>query len=123
MARTSLKLMAEYGHYTLWAEDGAINPERLALSPQTKQRLFAWASIYHDRLNWHDPAATAPWNPELLQAFEEEGRALWEQLRHELGDAYVVTYFSEKYRREFRHPEELLNVESDVHPRGGERPT
>lgn len=120
MTRKYLKLMAEYGYHTLWDEDGAVNQEKIPLSPETKHRLFAWASIYHERLNWQDPAATAPWSQEHLQAFEEEGRALWEQLRHELGDEYAVTYFSEKYHQEFRRLEELLKRDDEFHPSDGE---
>ena len=112
MARKYLRLMAEYGYCTLWDEYGAVNQETFPLSPQTKQRLLAWAKIYHESLNWHDPLATEPWSQEKRKAFEEEGRSLWDQLRHELGNEYDVTYFN---RREFRNLNELLNLDGDVH--------
>ncbi len=108
--------MAEYGYHYFWDEYGAVNQETFPLSPETKQRLLAWAESYHERLNWQDPLATEPWSQQKLRAFEEEGRSLWDQLRHELGDEYEVTYFSEKYRREFRDPDELFNLDGEVHP-------
>jgi hypothetical protein len=111
VARKYIKLMAEYGYQYLWNEQGAVDQEALPLGLEMKTRLLAWVEIYHNRLNWQDPAATEPWSQEKLKSYEEEGRSLWTQLRHELGDEYEVTYFSEMYRREFRNPDELPHLQ------------
>lgn len=101
LARKYLKLMAEYSCQYLWDEYGVVKQETFPLRLETKQRLLAWAEIYHSSLKWQDPAATEPWSQEKLKAFEEEGRSLWAQLRHELEGEYEVTYFSEMYHREW----------------------
>jgi hypothetical protein len=116
LARKYIKLMAEYSWQYLWDEYGAVNQETFPLPLETKQRLLAWAEIYHTSLNWQDPLATEPWSQEKLNAFEEEGRSLWAQLRQELGGEYEVTYFSEMYHREVRDLDELLHLDNEVHP-------
>ena len=115
LAPRSLKLMAEYGDQCLWDEQGAVQHETVPLSPETHMRLLAWAEVYHARLNWLDPLATPDWSQEDLHTFEQEGRSLWDQLQQELGKAYRVTYFSEKYRREFRQLDELLHLDGESH--------
>jgi hypothetical protein len=110
LAKKCIKLMAEYGYQYLWNEYGAVNQEIFPLNLEMKKRLLAWVEIYHNRLNWQDPAATEPWSQEKLKSFEEEGRSLWAQLRHELGDEYEVTYFSEMYHHEFRDLNELFHL-------------
>ena len=116
LAKKYIRLMAEYCCDCLWGEDGAVNQEHFPLRLETRKRLLAWAEIYHTSLNWQDPLATEPWSQEKIKAFEEEGRALWAQLRHELGGEYEVTYFSEMYHREFRDLDELLHLDKEAHP-------
>lgn len=103
-----IKLMADYECWPLWwagdAEPGNIDPNRLPLSPATIARLEVWADTFDATLNRDDPMASSFPSPEASQAFDDEGLALWRQLRDELAPEYKVSYYSLKQRRLFDDP-------------------
>jgi len=106
-----IKLMADYGCYSLWwvspEKVGNIDPETLPLIQETIKRLNKWEEIYNAKLNWEDPANSPDLSAEAEAAFEEEGISLWKQLQTELAPNYQVVYFSELLGKVLTHPSEL----------------
>ena len=105
-----IKLMADYGCYSLWSvspEIGNISPETLPLIQETIKRLDKWEEIYNATLNWQDPTNSPDLSVEAEAAFEEEGISLWKQLQTELAPNYQVVYFSELLGKILTHPSEL----------------
>ena len=84
MAQT-IKLMADYDCWPLWwageHDPGNIDPATLPLSSQTLARLERWSDTFDTTLNLSDPCASGFPTPAALAAFEQEGAALWLQLR------------------------------------------
>lgn len=102
--------MADYGCDPLWWVDagiGNIDPTKLPLSEDRIKRLYKWAEVYNNTLNWDDPASSSLPNTEAEKAFEQEGINLWRQLQKELEPNYEVVYFSDRLRRVVNHPNEL----------------
>jgi hypothetical protein len=110
-----IKLMTEYGAHPLWwhketaREMNAYNlmPSTLPLRLETLARLRKWAETYDSILRWDDPAASGFATKEEEEAFEQEGIALWEMLREELGDNYHVVYHSQKHHKILENPDEI----------------
>jgi hypothetical protein len=108
---TRIKIMADYNCFPLWWKEphdpGNIDPSTLPLSAETIARLMEWAARYDATLNKDDPAASGFPTDEEQRAFEDAGLELWRRVREELGAAYDVWYFSDRYQRLFSHPDEL----------------
>ncbi|MGC9041752.1 MAG: hypothetical protein C0183_03975 [Roseiflexus castenholzii] len=106
-----IRLMADYAAYPLWWGEpdlvGNIDPSTLPLSTETIARLMEWSARYDATLNKDDPAASGFPTDEEQRAFEDAGLELWRWVREELGAAYDVWYFSDRYQRLFSHPDEL----------------
>lgn len=106
-----IRLMADYAAYPLWREEpglvGDIDSSTLPLSAETIARLMEWAARYDATLNKDDSAASGFPTDEEQQAFEDAGLELWRRVREELGAAYDVWHFSDRYQRLFNHPDEL----------------
>lgn len=102
MARR-IKLIADHDCWPLWGLDGDdignIDPAGLPLGNATLERLKRWAETYDSWLDRADPADTPPPSADALEAFEAKGRALWKQLRQELGPAFEIHYYSTKESR------------------------
>lgn len=98
-----LKLMAEYGGYSLWriggGESSDIDPEELPISAALRARLRRWSERYDATLDRENPAASGFPDEATKRDFDAEGRSLWLALRSELPETQV-TYFSEIERRE-----------------------
>jgi hypothetical protein len=94
-----LKLMADYHCTPVWGTGADVGPvplEELPISGELRRALLAWAKAYDATLNDEYPADSGFASPEAADAFETEGRRLWQALREELGEAYEVLYFSEQ---------------------------
>ncbi|MBC6431867.1 hypothetical protein FM036_14170 [Nostoc sp. HG1] len=106
-----IKLMTDYGCYTLWwvspEKVGNIDQKTLPLIQETIKRLDKWEEIYNAKLNWEDPANSPDLSAEAEAAFEEEGISLWKQLQTELAPNYQVVYFSELLGKVLTHLNEL----------------
>lgn len=94
----TIKLMADYDSYALWDEDNIdnLNPDELPISEELKKSIHKWEDHYDSTLNRENPADSGFTSDDELGAFEREGRDLWRRLREELGDGYVVKYFSQE---------------------------
>lgn len=94
-----LRLMPDYDCHPLWdvRVDGVRNiaVDELAISPQLKRELSAWADRYDKTLDRDDPASSGFPSDQAELEFDQEGRHLWELLRKELGADVEVTYFSQ----------------------------
>jgi hypothetical protein len=92
-----IKLMPDYECSPLWDidEGGEITPDELPLSEETSDRLKMWARKYDRTLDKKDPKSSGFKSSEEEEAFEAEGRKLWEDIQKELGDDYEVLYFSQ----------------------------
>ena len=90
----TIKLVAEYQCFPLWeaspGEFGNIDPETLPLSPDLRKRLYEWAENYDATLNMEDPKESRFANAKVESEFWEEGRAIAEDLRVELGGGLLV---------------------------------
>lgn len=98
-----IKLMADYGGTVLWGADpttiGPIAPETLPISKSLRLELQEWANVYDLTLNSEDPTASGFASAEAENHFEEQGRRLWQALKRELGEEYLVSYFSNQDSR------------------------
>lgn len=97
----SMKLMADYGCHPLWEYlDGDLvdnpDPDDLPLRDGLKAALHDWAASYDRTLNQEYPPDSSFANPEEEEAFDTEGRRLWDELRAALGPEYRVSYFSNR---------------------------
>lgn len=94
----NIKLMADYDSYPLWDEDNIdnLNPDDPPISEELKRKIHKWEDHYDSTLNRENPANSGFASDEELRVFEQEGCDLWRQLREELGDTYVVKYFSQE---------------------------
>ena len=90
--------MADYECFPLWGVDrvGNVDPEDLPLSDETKSWLERWAEAYDQTLNRQDPLSSGFATQQDEDAFESEGKALWNKLKDELGSAYHVLYYSQR---------------------------
>jgi hypothetical protein len=89
-----IKLYTDWGCYPIWDIDdtGEFDTDALPLSKETLDRIEAWQTAFDSMLNWDDPMSTPPTDPEVEEAFQQEGLSLWKQLRHELSSEYEVFY-------------------------------
>ena len=93
-----IKLMADYDCYPLWEifSDGMENiaPSSLLLPKSLAVKLDLWGEKYDKTMNQEDPSTSGFGSNHSLAAFEIEGKALYGELKQELGDDFIVTYFS-----------------------------
>ncbi len=89
-----LRLMAEYHAHPLWDLDrpGDVDPAALPLSAALAARLRAWAAAYDRTLNDAYPPDSGFPDAAAEQAFDAEGRHLWQRVAQELGPGYAVEY-------------------------------
>ena len=92
----TIKLMTDYGCFPIWNYDngGNLNPEDLPISTSLKQDLKKWAETFDAILDWDDPASAGFKSDREEQEFEEKGLELWQRLENEIGDEYIIEYFS-----------------------------
>ena len=92
----TIKLMTDYGCFPIWDCDNGrnLNPEDLPISTSLKQDLKKWAETFDAILDWDDPASAGFKSDREEQEFEEKGLELWQRLENEIGDEYIVEYFS-----------------------------
>lgn len=90
-----IKLMADYAAWPLWNPDGNVDPATLPISTELQARLDTWAETFDGTVNRDDPRHPRFASPDARTLWNEQGLALWHDLQHELGSAYVVCYFSE----------------------------
>jgi hypothetical protein len=95
-----IKLMPEYGCLPLWEYlDGDLvdnsSGESLTLTSELREALKRWATAYEVTLNPEYPPDSGFANPAEEEAFESEGRRLWQQLQMQLAPEYRVSYFSQ----------------------------
>jgi hypothetical protein len=105
--------MADYHCWPLWQageEVGNLNPEMLPISDDLKQKLLVWAEQYDQTLKEEDPRASGFADAASLDAFENEGQRLWNELRNQLGEQYKISYFSEKHHHLLNEPFEVNDI-------------
>ncbi len=94
----SIKLMADYGCYPLWALDvgkvGNFSPYYLYVSLELENDLWAWAAEYDMSLNADDPA-NSKWSDERHKQHLEQGLALARRIKAELPDREVFALDAE----------------------------
>ena len=96
--RQTIKLMADYDCSPLWEPGGdpyPINPDDLPLTAPLRAQLWSWAQTFNTTLNRDDPASTNFPSEEARREFIQEGKALAEQLRAELGPRFEVEYYDQ----------------------------
>lgn len=100
--------MPDYGGTVLWSINpdrvGPIDPKSLSLTRELKSALRAWAEAYDRTLNEEYPPESGFANAAEEEAFEMEGRRLWQELQTELGPEYKVVYFSQRDGRLYEQP-------------------
>ena len=78
-----IRLMADYGSFPLWHEDGPelgdIDPATLPISEALRAELNGWADQYQATLNEDDPAASGFETEAEEEQFKAEGGRLLEQ--------------------------------------------
>ena len=92
-----LRLMADYHCFPLWKPGSGeyyVGPDGLPLSDGLKATLQTWADVYDRTLNEDYPPDSRFSSPTEEEAFETEGRRLWQALKNELGEGYKVLYYS-----------------------------
>jgi hypothetical protein len=97
-----LKLMTDYECFPLWkvgGEIGNVDPDDLPLANELKAALRAWASAYDNTLNQEYPPDSGFASPAEEEAFEAEGRRLWNELQAQLSPEYKVVYYSSRDSR------------------------
>lgn len=116
--KKKIKLMTDYRCYPLWWYDsdkvGDIDPATLPLSEKTITRLNAYADAKNSSLNWDYPPDTPNPTEEEIEATEEEGLSLWQQLQKELAPDYEVVYFSVRLGKIVTHLSELSPSNRDL---------
>lgn len=92
-----IKLMTDYGCFPLWDASGVtcgnIDPGYLPISSVLRNRLFQWSIAYDQTLNEEDPLNSGFVDDFEKKKFLEEGEAIYEELKKELGSDYLVFYF------------------------------
>jgi hypothetical protein len=98
MSARRIFLDAEYESSSLWWAEphlrGMVDARALPLSAETIRRLTAWSQQLWDLLELDDEETGQP-SPEeraLQEEHDREGRALWLDVRTELGVDYEVGY-------------------------------
>ena len=95
----AIKLMADYHCSPIW-EPGAdaynVSLDVLLLPPELRAALRAWADAYDRTLNQDYPPDSGFADAAAEEAFEVEGRRLWQALREALGAGFTVSYYSER---------------------------
>ena len=93
----TIKLMPEYGSFPIWRCNDiryVVEPEELPISESLKQALQEWANVYDNTIDMNDPASAGFKSNMEMEIFEKIGLELWKQLKTELGDGYIIKYFS-----------------------------
>lgn len=89
--------MTDYDCYPLWEEfsDGVDNiaPSSLPIPESLAERIDAWGDEYDKTMNNEDPAASGFLSEQAMVIFEGEGKALFGELKQELGGEFTVTYY------------------------------
>ena len=84
-----IKLMTDYDCYPLWEEfsDGVDNiaASSLPIPESLAERIDAWGDEYDKTMNNEDPAASGFLSEQAMVIFEGEGKALFGELKQELG--------------------------------------
>ncbi|MFE7524914.1 hypothetical protein ACFU7Y_04260 [Kitasatospora sp. NPDC057542] len=65
-------------------------PEKLPITPATRNELTRLADLYQSSLDWDHPAGPSPWTRDQQESFRSEAGIALEALRHELGDDWTV---------------------------------
>jgi hypothetical protein len=71
---------------------GPIAPERLPLTPETRQGVRACAEWHDTSLNWDYPPDPGPWREEECARFNAEVKALYAAVVRELAEPYEVVF-------------------------------
>ena len=99
MAQYEMKYMFDWGSGTcVWSTNDAardkydypVNIEELPISSALKEKLDYIIYKHDEALNWDDPAGDLLWSDEEIEQFKTEAKALYLQLKQELGDEYEL---------------------------------
>lgn len=94
-----IKIMPEYGCSPLWLYEGynaakSIEIKEVNISEGLKSKIQNWADIYESTFNEDYPPDSMFSNSDDEKSFEVEGLEIWKQLQKEIGNEYVIRYFS-----------------------------
>jgi hypothetical protein len=108
MEKRTIKIMPDYQCFPLWEADdkefGNINPDELKISQELKTMIHDWQVMYDNTLDSGSPNNSGFKNPKDIENFEMEGRAIWTRLISELGEKFMVKYFSIKDQKLYDRP-------------------
>ena len=98
MEKYILKYWFEHGGTCLWsANDNAreefnypIDNEKLPISKDLVEELYALEELYHGYLNWDCPSNPSPWTSEQKQNFINRANIAYRKLISELGNNFEV---------------------------------
>jgi hypothetical protein len=95
-----LKLMTDYNCFPLWetVKDRLenIDPNSLKISEELKNSLYRWAEAFDATLNQDYPPDSGFATEEEVEKFEQEGRRIFNELKEQLKDEFVFSYYSQK---------------------------
>lgn len=91
--------MADYQCFPIWGSfdgvEGNINPTVLTITDELKNLLSDWQAEYDATLNMQNPVQSGFGSEEAAIAFEKQGLLIWRLLSLQMGETYIVSYFSE----------------------------
>jgi hypothetical protein len=109
--KKKIKLHADYYSFPVWWVESdtvvCFDPSQLPITSELLKRLMNWQDQYDSTLNMNDPIESGFENDIEEELFESEGLSLWAELREELLGEYDVYYFSDKYKKLIKSPNEL----------------
>lgn len=94
---TAVKVMADYGCWPLWWDEGStevgnVDPEDFGLSSGLLADLQVWSNEFDATLNSSDPARSGFPSAAGLSSFNRIGEALSIRVAEELGEEIRVRY-------------------------------
>lgn len=105
--------MADYYSSGVWwrngpdEESGCFDAKRLPLSHVTLEGLQKWQEAYDSQLNSQNFEESQFFSEQELKIFDQQGIALWKQVRQELSPEYEIWYFSQYWQQTFTDPSQV----------------
>ncbi|TAM94088.1 MAG: hypothetical protein EPN39_18420 [Chitinophagaceae bacterium] len=98
MDKEIIKIMPDYGCFPLWIIGKErvenIDPKQLSISKPLQQLVLDWQKRFDPTLNKDNPLNSGFKSHSEENSFDEDGKVIWQRLIAELGDLYVIKYFS-----------------------------
>jgi len=97
-----IKLMPEFQCFPLWRVGGEVdnvNPDDLPLTSDLQAAIRNWAFTYDSTLNQEYPPDSGFQSGAEEEAFELEGRRIWQELMKQLSPDFKIIYQSVRDNR------------------------